>query len=214
MSAALPPPPPQRHALGLPAGSVRALLALCALGLLWLLVLFPMPGQGEGVKRVGLVYCYLQILMLLILAHFFTAHGHTIRPHPAARSPLGLPRGSVRFLLIAGYVGLAFYLWRTQPRFEYPPTGDIMLLVALLLTAYFVGHLLTVFVRFASGGRLPFWFQDIQAWIAILAMLVMGGLIIVELIIKPSLADTQQKDWPALDPILAALVGFYFGARS
>ncbi len=212
MSAALPPSPPHRHSLGLPAGSVRALLALCVLGLLWLLVLYPLPEVGG--KKVGLVYCYLQILMLLVLAHFFTAHGHTIRPHPTARSPLGLPRGSVRFLLIAGYVGLAYYLWRTEPRFQYPKVGDIMLLVALLLTAYFVGHLLTVFVRFLSGGRLPFWFQDVQAWIALLAMLVMGGLIVVELIVKPSLADTQQAEWPALDPVLASLVGFYFGARS
>ncbi len=159
MSAVPPTVPPHRHALGLPAGSIRALLALSVLGLLWLLVLCPLPGQAEtgenlkvGQYKVGLVYCYLQILMLLILAHFFTAHGHTIRPHPQARSPLGLPRGSVRFLLIAGYLGLAYYLWRTKPKFDYPPVGDIMLLVALLLTAYFVGHLLTAFVRRTAGG--------------------------------------------------------------
>jgi hypothetical protein len=216
MTVAPQPPPPQRHALGLPAGSVRAILALCALGLLWLIVLRPLPGQAQplGKQKMDLAFVYLQLLMVLILAHFFTAHGHTIRPHPAAPSPLGLPRGSIRFLLLVGYLGLAWYLWRNQESFAYPPQKEFLVLLALLLSAYFLGHILTGIVRMMGRGRLPFWFQDIQAWIGLLAMLVMGALLIVELVIDPSLAEKQQAEWPLLDPILAALVGFYFGARS
>jgi hypothetical protein len=211
MSVAPPSPPPQRHALGLPAGSVRAILALCALGLLWLIVLRPLPGQPQalGKQKMDLAFVYLQMLMVLIIAHFFTAHGHTVRP-----TPLGLPRGSIRFLLLAGYLGLAWYLWRNQETFAYPPKREFLYLLALLLSAYFLGHVLTGFVRLVFRGRLPFWFQDVQAWIGLLAMLVMGGLLIFELVIDPSLAEKQQTEWPLLDPILAALVGFYFGARS
>src|SRR5689334_7415369 len=70
--------PPPRHALGLPAGSIRALLALGVLALLWLLALRPLqdaPGAPYEIK-LPTAFMDLQILMVLILAHFFAAHGH------------------------------------------------------------------------------------------------------------------------------------------
>jgi hypothetical protein len=211
----VPSPPPPRHALGLPAGSVRALLALGVLGLLWLLALRPMPGHGEKLGAVQLpsVFMDLQILMVLILAHFFAAHGHSIRAHPSQRSPLGLPRGSVRFLLLAGYLGLAVYLYRAQPQFEYPSTSALILLL-VLISGFFLGHLMTGTVRLLGGGVLPFWFQDFQAWVALLAILCMGVLLIILMFINPNLSLGQQISPPVLEAILAALVGFYFGARS
>ena len=119
------PLPPPRHPLGLPAGSVRAVLALSVLGLLWLLALRPLPGQGEALGKIQLpsAFMNLQILMVLILAHFFAAHGHSIRRDASQRSPLGLPRGTIRFLLLAGYLGLAVYLYRTQLEFQYPSSS-------------------------------------------------------------------------------------------
>jgi hypothetical protein len=209
------PAPPLRHALGLPAGSVRALLALSVLGLLWLLALQPVPGHGEPLSQIKLptVFMNLQILMVLILAHYFAAHGHSIRSRPEHRSPLGLPRGSVRFLLLAGYLGLAVYLYHREPKFEYPSTSAIILLL-VLISGFFLGHLLTAAVRMVSGGVLPFWFQDIEAWAALLAMLCMGVLFIVLLFINPSLSLEQRLDLPMTEAILASLVGFYFGARS
>jgi len=211
--AALLPPP--RHPLGLPAGSVRALLALSVLGLLWLMALRPLPGQSEPLGNVQLptVFMDLQILMVLILAHYFAAHGHSIRKDPSQRSPLGLPRGSVRFLLLAGYLGLAVYLLRMQPEFEYPSSSALILLL-VLVSGFFLGHLLTGAVRVLSGGVLPYWFQDIEAWVALLAILCMGVLLIILLFINPSLSLGQEIPLSLLEAILAALVGFYFGARS
>jgi hypothetical protein len=209
------PLPPSRHALGLPAGSIRALLALSVLGLLWLLVLRPLPGQEGAVGDIKLptVFMDLQILMVLILAHYFAAHGHSIRPGGVGRSPLGLPRGSVRFLLLAGYLGLAVYLYHTQPQFEYPSTSALILFL-VLLSAFFLGHLLTAAVRGLSGGVLPYWFQDIQAWVALLAMLCMAVILIIVLFINPSLSQDLQIPMPTVEAVLAGLVGFYFGARS
>jgi hypothetical protein len=209
------PLPPPRHPLGLPAGSVRALLALSVLGLLWLLALRPLPGHGEPLGKIQLptVFMDLQILMVLILAHFFAAHGHSIRRDASQRSPLGLPRGSVRFLLLAGYLGLAVYLYRTQPAFEYPSSSALILLL-VLISGFFLGHVLTGIVRVVSGGELPYWFQDIEAWVALLAILCMGVLLIILLFINPSLSLGQEVPLPVLEAILAALVGFYFGARS
>ena len=106
------PPLRKRHPLGLPAGSVRAILALLVLASLWAMTLFGSPAL---LAEVPLLYLYLQYLMILIIAHFFAAHGNTIRTTPDEHSPLGLPRGFVRFFLLAGtFVGenalLRFYV--------------------------------------------------------------------------------------------------------
>jgi hypothetical protein len=209
-------PVPHRHALGLPAGSIRSLLALAVLGLSWLIVLRPAPGQKEPLiaEKLPLVFIYLQMLMVLILAHFFAAHGNTIRPAGHGASPLGLPRGSVRFVLLLGYLGLAAFLYHLRPEFQYPPQGDFVLMLLLLISAFFIGHLLTGAVRMFSSGVLPFWFQDVQAWVALLAMLCLGIILIVQLFINTSVPLEQQLDLPVVEAVLAALVGFYFGARS
>ena len=211
-----PPGPRPRHALGLPAGSIRGLLALGVLGYLWLLVLRGGP-QGTpplASKEVSLAFIYLQFLMVLILAHFFTAHGHSIGRHVSDRSPLGLPSGSIRFLLLAGYLGLAFYLYHTKPEFVPPPTGPIIIMLMVLGTAFFLGYLMTTLMRWLGGGFLPPWFQDIQAWVAILALLVLGVIVVVRMVINTSLPLENQIDLPITEAFLAGLVGFYFGARS
>ena len=124
-----------------------------------------------------------------------------------------MPRGSVRFLLLAGYLGLAIYLYRTQPKFEYPSTSALILLL-VLVSGFFFGHVLTGVVWSLAGGVLPYWFQDVQAWLALLAILCMGVLLIILLFINPSLSLGQEVSPAVLEAVLAALVGFYFGARS
>jgi hypothetical protein len=210
-----PSPPPPRYALGLPAGSIRALLALSVLGLLWLLALQPLPGHDQRLGEIQLpsVFMNLQILMILILAHFFAAHGNSIRAGGTGSSPLHLPRGSIRFLLMAGYLGLAAYLYHTQPKFEYPSTSAFILLL-VLVSGFFLGHLLTAFVRMISGGVLPFWFQDMEAWVALLAVVCMGIIFVIQLFVNPSVSLDQRINLPYVEAVLAALVGFYFGARS
>jgi hypothetical protein len=209
------PAPAPRHALGLPAGSIRALLALSVLGLLWLLALRPLPGQPGAPYEIQLPTAFmdLQILMVLILAHYFAAHGNTIRAGGTGHSPLGLPRGSIRFLLLAGYLGLAGFLYHKQATFEYPSTSAVLLLL-VLVSGFFLGHVLTGAVRTLAGGVLPYWFQDVQAWVALLATLCMGVLLIIVLFINPSLPLEAQISPQWVEAVLAALVSFYFGARS
>jgi hypothetical protein len=209
-------PPRPRHALGLPAGTVRGLLAIAVLALSWLIVLVPAPGQvGPAInEKLPIIFVYLIVLGGLIVAHIFAAHGNSIGPHISEGSPLGLPRGSVRFLLVVGYIGLAAFLYHLQPQFTYPPQGDFVLLLLLLFSAFFLGHILTLLFRRAGGGFLPAWFQDIEAWVALLAMLILVILFLVHVFINPSLPAESQFDLPKLNAALAALVGFYFGARS
>src|SRR5262249_45630689 len=155
----------------------------------------------------------LQILMILILAHFFASHGQSIRAGGVGASPLHLPRGSVRFVLLAGYLALAVFLYRMQPKFEYPSTSALVLLL-VLVSGFFLGHLLTGLVRIFAGGVLPYWFQDVQAWVAVLAVVCMGVILIIQMFINTTVPLEQQIDLPIVEAILAALVGFYFGARS
>jgi hypothetical protein len=199
-------PIPRRHALGLPAGSIRALLALGVLGLLWGLALkFP--------HELPKSFIYLLFLMLLILAHYFAAHGKSVG-QSQERSALGLPRGSIRFLLMAGFLGLAYYLYHTDTQFELPASGPFFFLIALLLSGFFVGYVLTSLMTLLGGGRLPAWFQDMQAWFALLGLLGLLILVIVYVIINPSVEPPARLSVDQLEAFLAAIVGFYFGARS
>jgi hypothetical protein len=204
------PPIQRRHTLGLPAGSVRALLTCGILGLSWLIVL--RYGSDE---KLPLVFIYLQYLGVLAIAHFFAAHGNTIGPHISPRSPLGLPRGSIRFLLVIGYLGLAVFMYlHGYAHFAEPAKGQETLLILALVTGFFFGHILTGGVRVLSRGTLPFWFQDVQAWVALLALLGLGVLAMVHMFINPTLQTQDRIDMPSLEAFLAAAVGFYFGARS
>jgi hypothetical protein len=206
----------QRHALNLPAGSIRALLALGVLAYLWVLAAVTGPDGKPLLAEVqaSQAFIYLQFLMVLILAHFFVAHGKTIGSHVSPRSPLGLPRGAVRFLLLAGYLGLAYWMYTQRADYKLPDTGPVLFMVGILMAAFVLGYILTHLMRWLAGGVLPAWYQDIQAWFALIALLLMGVVILVRLVINQSLPLENQVGTGNIETALAAFVGFYFGARS
>jgi hypothetical protein len=204
-----------RYPLGLPAGSVRAFLAFSVLGLLWALVLtyrskeHPLPP----------IYPYLQFLMALILAHYFAAHGSSIGGPARQRSPLFLPRGSVRLLLTAGVVGLIvwfIYHWDEYGPEAVLPTLPFQLPIALL-SGFLAGYLIHKVVRKLSGENFPFWFQDLEAWVALVSVFALAAALVFHVLILPTLENADQwqfKHSDIADPILAGMISFYFGARS
>jgi hypothetical protein len=200
----------QRHALGMPAGSVRAIVAFTVLAVLWLLALYGMTPEG----KIPVAFIYLQYVMILIIAHFFAAHGSTIGKHVSHRNPLWLPSGSVRFLLLAGYVGLIVWLVYSQREFAPVPEGHLALPL-VLISGFILGYIVTKLVRsFSTDGQLPFWFQDVQAWFALLAVIGLLVIALVYLVIQPSIPESMHFDMTTVETIVAAIVGFYFGARS
>jgi hypothetical protein len=200
-----------RHALGLPAGSVRALLTFMILGLIWALMLLP---EEKEIK----IPLYLYYLMFLILGHFFAAHGHSIAsPATGTASPLYLPRGTLRTLIIVGFLavlGYRYYLHRNiedllnvrEPLLQQP------YLPLVILTGFFVG----VFLGRLFGRKLSTapWFQDILAWVALLATLGLGAEVIILLIINPSVAAENRLYLEKWHVVLSGIISFYFGARS
>jgi hypothetical protein len=201
-----------RYPLGLPAGSVRALLAFSVLGLLWALVL------TYRNKPLPPIFPYLEYLMILILAHFFAAHGSSIGGPGRRRSPLFLPRGSVRLLLtlgVAGLVGWVGYYWD-----EYEKNLPVSVpyeLPLVLLGGFLAGYVFHRLVQSLSGGQAPFWFQDVEAWLALLGVLALAVTLVFHVLIKPSLENPDAWEFKNLEvanPIVAAIISFYFGARS
>lgn len=207
---------PLRHALGMPAGSIRALLAFGTLGYLFILVL-SVGDQGKTLlnqPEASEAFVFLQLLMILIIAHFFSAHGRTIGKVVSDRHPLGMPRGSIRFLLLGGYLGLLYYVYHHEIQFLFPERTDLMLFLGVILVAFIVGHALTDLVRRMTGGWLPAWVQDVQAWFALIGLVMLGIVVLVRLVINTALPLEQQLGLAKMEVGMAGMISFYFGARS
>jgi hypothetical protein len=217
MTTALDVPVTRRHPLGLPAGSVRALLAFMVFIIIWAMLLLP-EETGKEIR----VPLYLYYLMFLIIGSYFAARSHAPTP-PGVRvhHPLYLPRGSLRFLMIAGFVaamGWGFYHNPDSFEKRLQPAGlDQMTLPVVLLGGFFlgvvVGRLADIFLADPVTG-LPAWFQDVLAWISLLAVFGLGVALLIHLVINPSVSPERQIVWPYWEGFLAALVSFYFGVRS
>jgi len=207
-----------RHPLGLPAGSVRALLALMILGLIWALVVLQ---QTQNIKPPPI---YLYYLMFLALGHFFAAHGKSIAGKGSSEpSPLHLPRGVIRTLLLLGFV--AVFAWRYYKlqdfdsflKLQGPSDSEEQpFLPFVLVGAFFLGILATHVVRLGrdSSDATPPWFQDVLAWISLLAMLGLAAEVIILVVINPTLEPERQLHMPNWQMALAAIISFYFGVRS
>lgn len=204
-----------RHPLGLPAGSVRALLAFLVLGLIWSLVLMPPEKETQ-------VPIYLYYLMFLILGHFFAAHGHTISgPSTGKGSPLHMPAGSLRFLIVAGFaavLGWRYYRYGSLEellKFDQPKLEEAYLPLALV-GAFFVGIFSSKVLGklFRGPNGTAWWYQDIQAWLALLATLGLVAEFIIHLVINPSLTPESRLYLPHWQIVLACITSYYFGARS
>jgi hypothetical protein len=203
---------PQRHALGQPQGSVRALLSLMVVGLVCALMLIPPKDPSKPTP----IPAYLLYLMFLVVGHYFAARAH-MRSESVAwyHQPLYLPRGCVRLIMLASLMGTSIFRYITdrvgfeqqwlasvQSLQEYP------MLPIVILGGFFVGTLL----RMLIGRNPPALWQDMEAWFSLLAIIVMGVATLIHLVINPSLAEPMNL--PVWEGLLSALVAFYFGERS
>jgi hypothetical protein len=199
-----------RHALGMPPGSVRAVLALMVVGLVCALMLIhsdkPLP-----------IPAYLIYLLFLVLGHYFAARGSSRGEVDAwNRQPLNLPRGCIRLVLLASLLGTLIYkLYSDSAGFEaqwlasVTSLKEVPMLPVVILCGFFVGTLL----RMVIGRQPPAWYQDMEAWVALIAVLLMSIATLIHLVISPSL-ESPILSMPEWECILSGVVAFYFGARS
>ena len=208
MSAA--PVPIRRHAFGLPAGSIRALLVLGVVALIGAILLIPTRG-------VVAIPPYLIYLLFMVLGHYFAAHGVTIatREDPAP-SPLYLPGGLVRFIVIVailGCFGWKLYSDSAGLYQQFEKSLDELKLQPFMPLVILGGFMLGVVVRSIVGrtNPPPSW-QDLEAWFALVAFIGLAIAASVHLIIDPTLEE--RLFMPMWEGSVGGVIAFYFGERS
>jgi hypothetical protein len=196
-----------RAPLGLPAGSVRGVLSLLIVVQFWLLLMLP-----EADKVAIPINLY---LLMTLVALFFVSHGKSIAsatdPTP---SPLHLPGGSLRFVILGGTAAVVGYLYMNHPdrlyerlRFDPAQLSAWPGVVGAYVGGFLIGYLMRV-MPFRH-----FWAcQAFQAWLAMIAM----GILLVEIIIQAFINPTlkQRFDLPVWEAIVTGITAYYFGARS
>ena len=204
--------PARRHALGLPAGSVRAAHVVGVVALVCAIIMIPSRGELPTAIPPYLVY-----LLFVMLGHYFAAHGVTIatRDDPSP-SPLFLPGGVIRFLIVIALI--ACFAWKLYDKPAELTAQFEASLTALKAQPYLPlvilgGFFLGIIVRAIVGLDNPSaGLQDFEALVSLIALigLVIAGLI--HLVIIPSLPE--PVDMPLWEACLGGVIAFYFGERS
>ncbi len=189
--------------LGLPTGSVRALLTMAVIGVV----------VNSVVRGTKLDELWTETL-LIALAHYYTARRFVALPPDVVKRltndglldqeahPLYLPKHSIRILILAAFGGLGFWLYK-QGRLWEPRALTLLMIVA----AYVLGSIVRgIGSWFASktGKRPSSRWGDLKAIVVLLAIAIAAA---TELM--PDLANLP----PEIDRIALAMLLFYFGSR-
>jgi hypothetical protein len=201
----------QHSPLGLPKGSIRALIALAIFGSLLATLVFRITVPEDS-------FWFLWMLNYAILAYYFAIRQNVPCPPLSALNvtvdtksvdvpkPLGLPRGSVRWIILLAFFlscGILIYRWFTQRE---PFWEDRAFFPMLSLCGFFVGRLLEYIYRKRKGPLSPILrtFQNIKSAFALVCALSIILIIPLEI---PVPASPQVVRFSIL------FIFFYFGSR-
>jgi len=176
--------------LNLPRGSVRALITLTLLSSLWTLMLLG--------RELPILLCY---LVLVALSHYFGSRTTSADE----KSPLFLPRGSVRVIVIVGFAIVAYFL-STQGALD-PDFHDRAALMLFLCFALLLGVLVRKVFDIITRGKANALRRGFENTKSIVVIALTGFLAFVWL------TDTTSRveDYALL---ASPLVVFYFGSRN
>jgi hypothetical protein len=199
--------PVHRHPLGLPPGSVRAIIALLIAGLFWVLLLMPEDRFG------GPIPLHIYGLLALVLIVFVVHRRDPVAPTETRQRPqwwLAL----IRLLLVAGFIGAVVWQYTQNPELlkkRLTPTPEMLPQWPSLLLSMAIGFGLGLLIRLGPW-RNSAAVQDLQAWVSLLAMFGLVIEVLLEIFIQPELNETIDLNlWRN---ILTGVVAYYFGARS
>jgi hypothetical protein len=192
------------HAFGLPDGSVRAILAVALFAIIWVLLV---TAPGEGVPD------YLRNLLFIIMGHYFATRRKMDPESVAGPGPLFLPRGTIRWVLCAGFVAVAVMLFRGG-HLQDPTRGSMAILV--LVAGFLLGVMVARFHewRRSQGHPTPRWVEDLRAAAALLAAAVLIVLVWNRMISHWFPPPELKWGTFGIENVASAVVGFYFGSRS
>lgn len=192
-----------RPPLGLPVGSVRALLTLPIVA-----VVIVQVGRNRELEPL-----WIETLMIT-LAHYFTSRRFINLPGDVIRrleadghiesegNPLFLPRYSIRAAIVLAFGGLAVYAYQQGRLF------DLRTLSILgVVSAYLLGILVRAIKRWWFQGNTPrtiAGWEDLKAAVVLVVLLVTAGAYLWD---RPDLVPSQLRN------LTLGLVLFYFGSR-
>lgn len=181
--------------LGLPKGSIRAIATLGIAGCSWGLMLTGGP-----------VPDYVQGLLLAIIGYYFGFRqkvcGAGERASDASAGtpePLGLPGGTIRMMLIAGF-GVSALVLHFRGQLGSSAYLEFFLILAALIAGYFFSRLLAD----AAGSRAGRLINHIKGLIVLVATVQLAMLLLSD-------GHAEQSHWGLA---LACIISFYFGSRS
>lgn len=189
--------------LGLPTGSVRALLTLIVVAVVVSRVALLRPTDPLWIET-----------LLIALAHYFTSRRFVSLPPavmqrleqegvlPKERHPLYLPRNSIRTMIIGTFVGLGIYLYR-EPKLVTPEAIALLSMVFAYLFGAIVRGISSWFSKRRSQPITGFW-GDVKA------LIVLGAILVAAV---PAAFDVGIQLPPLVDRISLGLTLFYFGSR-
>jgi len=192
-----------RPPLGLPVGSVRALLTLPIVAVV----------IAQVARNRELEPLWIETLMIT-LAHYFTSRRFINLPPEVIRrleaeglvecegNPLYLPRFSIRALIVLAFVGLAVYAYQQGRLFDLH-TLSILGVVAAYLLGILVRSVKHWWFRGETPKTIAGW-EDLKAAIVLIVLLFTAGAYLWG---RPDLVPPQLRN------ATLGLVLFYFGSR-
>lgn len=196
--------PVARPPLGLPTGSVRAVLALLIVA-----VVIVETIRGHGVDELW------SETLLIALAHYFTSRrfvglspavlrrleeeGHL----PRESNPLFLPRHSIRALIVLAFAGLAYYVFEMRGVRSLADVPPVLITVSAYLLGVLAGSIWAWRKRHSAAEPSRLW-EDLKALAVILVMLAVS---------IPYFLDHREPLQPQVRNAALAFVLFYFGSR-
>jgi hypothetical protein len=190
-------PPAERpvNALGMPAGSIRALLALIVFGGIWY-------WMGRSPDRP--IPQFMRDLLFVILGHYFAAR--QAAKSDGGPSPLWLPKGTIRLTLVGGFVVVAVIIARGHGL-----RANDAWVTLTLVGGFMLGVLTATLLR---GRRIPRVVEDARALVSLAAGVALVGLVLGAWQVPADWNVQQYLVTIRPEEVLAAVVGFYFGSKS
>jgi hypothetical protein len=192
-----------RPPLGLPSGSVRALLTLLIVSGVMVQV-----ARGQEVEPL-----WTETLMIA-LAHYFTSR-RFIRLSPdairrleaegqieAESHPLYLPRHTVRAVLMLTFLGFAVYLYQQNQLFQ-PAALSLLGVVFSYLLGILARGILNLWTKGRKTGAIRWW-EDLKAAVVLIVLVATATAYLLD---RADLVPHQLRN------ATLGLVLFYFGSR-
>lgn len=191
--------------LGLPTGSVRALLTLIVVGVVI-----------QAVVRSHSLDIIWTETLLISLAYYFTSRRFVALPALIVERlqnegvierelhPLFLPRHSIRVLLFAAFTGLGVWLYQNNRLLDPKVLSLLLMVYSFMIGAAFRSIRSWVTVRISKGEQISSYWGDLKA---------LGILIVVGIAAVAELLPERGPLPEGFDRIALAMMLFYFGSR-